>query len=133
MSGAEHASRQTVTGNWQEEAVEKAEVQEKSKPAKSRKAKKKAKAAKKAKVAKKRLDHLQTRTQDPATQPQSKAQVLSCMHQFHWTAIPGRSRCEYHSYTPNAYRNPFRYRCPGCNTVACGLCIKKVRRRDTLS
>ncbi|KAH8725658.1 hypothetical protein GQ44DRAFT_706894 [Phaeosphaeriaceae sp. PMI808] len=120
---AENAGRQTVTEKRQKEAPKKT--------APKKKASKK-KASKKAEVAKEEIDRLQRRTQAPVALGQSYTRVPFCTHQFRWTDVPGRSRCEYHSYSPKAYRNPFRSRCPGCRTIACGLCRKKLKRGDTL-
>ncbi|KAF1938812.1 hypothetical protein EJ02DRAFT_272056 [Clathrospora elynae] len=89
--------------------------------------------SKKAEVAKAETDQLQRRTQASVTHSQSYTQAPLCSHQVFWTKVAGRSRCEYHSYSPRGYRNPFRFRCPGCNTIACGLCMKKLKRGDALS
>ncbi|KAF2438081.1 hypothetical protein P171DRAFT_437161 [Karstenula rhodostoma CBS 690.94] len=94
----EHATTQVVTRKQQKEVP------------------KKAKAAKNTEVAK------------VVTHSRSHEQVPFCTHKVYWTQIPGRSRCEHHSYSPNSYRNPFRFKCPGCNTIACGLCMKKLKR-----
>jgi hypothetical protein len=77
-------------------------------------------------------DWLQKRTQDPEAQSEDFTRVALCTHQFHWTDVAGRSRCEWHLYSPKSYRNPFRSRCPACRTIACGLCRKKLKRGDAL-
>lgn len=98
----EHAARQAITRIQHEEA------------------------AKKAEAAKAETD------QASVTRGRSYTRAPLCNHQVRWISVPGRSRCEYHSYSKNAYRNPFRFRCPECETVACGLCMKKLKRGDTL-
>jgi hypothetical protein len=70
--------------------------------------------------------------QASVTRSRSYAHAPLCSHQVWWISVPGRSRCEHHSYSKNAYRNPFRFRCPECKTIACGLCMKKLKRGDTL-
>lgn len=104
----EHAARQAVTRKQQEEV------------------------AKKAEAAKAETDQLQRCTQASVTQSRSYTQAPLCSHRVFWISVPGRSRCAYHSYSPRSYRNPFRFRCPGCKTIACGLCMKKLKRGDTL-
>lgn len=98
----EHAARQAITRIQHEEA------------------------AKKAEAAKAETD------QASVTRGRSYTRAPLCSHQVRWISVPGRSCCEYHSYSKNAYRNPFRFRCPECKTVACGLCMKKLKRGDTL-
>jgi hypothetical protein len=90
------------------------------------------KVSKKAEVAKAETDRLQMRTRTSTTNSQKYTQVSLCTHRVYWTPVAGRSRCGYHSYSPGGYRNPFRFQCPGCNTVACGHCLKKLRRGDAL-
>lgn len=99
----EHAARQAVTGIQHEEAAGEAEV-------------------------------AATAESDQAsvTRGRSCTRAALCGHQVRWISVPGRSRCEYHLYSKNAYRNPFRFRCPECKTVACGLCMKKLKRGDML-
>ena len=71
--------------------------------------------------------------QTSATQDWSYPEVGPlCNHRVRWIDVPGRSRCEYHLYSKNAYINPFRSRCPACGTIACGLCRKKLKRGDKL-
>jgi len=77
-------------------------------------------------------DHLQWSTQPSMTQREKKIPARFCSHQARWISVPGRSRCEWHVYRENAYRNNSRYRCPGCKTIACGLCMKKLKRGDVL-
>ncbi|OCL05951.1 hypothetical protein AOQ84DRAFT_441163 [Glonium stellatum] len=91
------------------------------------------KVARKAEVAKAETNQLQRRTQASVTQSRSRTRTPLCSHRVFWVSVPGRSRCAHHSYSPDSYRNPFRFRCPGCNTIACGLCMKKLKRGDTLS
>lgn len=98
----EHAARQAITGKQHEEAAKKVE------------------AAKAETI------------QVSVTRGRSYARAPLCSHQIRWISVPGRSSCEYHSYSKNAYRNPFRFRCPECKTVACGLCMKKLKRGNTL-
>lgn len=104
----EHAARQAVTRKQQEEV------------------------AKKAEAAKAETDQLQRCTQASVTQSRNHTRAPLCSHKVFWISVPGRSRCEYHSYSPRSYRNPFRFRCPICRTIACGLCMKKLKRGDAI-
>ncbi|KAF2804524.1 uncharacterized protein BDZ99DRAFT_147094 [Mytilinidion resinicola] len=104
----EHAARQAITRIQHKEAAKKADP------------------AKKVEAAKAETD------QASVTRSRSYARAPLCSHQVRWISVPGRSRCEYHSYSKNAYINPFRFRCPEYKTVACGLCMKKLKRGDTL-
>jgi len=110
----EHVARQAMTRIQHEES------------AKNAKAAKKAEAAKKVEATKAETD------QDSLTQDRSYTRTPLCSHKVRWISVPGRSRCEYHSYSKKAYINPFRFRCPECSTIACGLCMKKIKRGDTL-
>ncbi|KAH8647451.1 hypothetical protein BGZ60DRAFT_423863 [Tricladium varicosporioides] len=111
----EHATRQARI--QPDEAAEKAEAATKAEAAM------KAEAAKKAKT-----------KSDQASVTRGRRYIRDplCSHHVWWISVPGRSRCEYHSYSKNAYRNPFRFKCPECKTIACGLCMKKLKRGDTL-
>jgi len=99
----QHAARQAITRIQHEEIAKKVEAAEKAEL-----------------------------NQASVTQDQSYTQASFCSHQVWWTPVPGRSRCEYHSYVKNAYRNSSRFRCTKCRTIACGLCRKKLKRGDML-
>jgi hypothetical protein len=123
---AQHAGRHTVNRKRQTEAEEKARGAEETKAVEE------AEATEEAEISKEVLLRLRRYVPAPVAQSQSYTRRPICMHKMHWTAIPGRWRCEYHLYSPNRYRNPFRFRCPGCNAVACGHCMKKLKRGDTV-
>ncbi|KAH7354755.1 hypothetical protein BKA65DRAFT_496941 [Rhexocercosporidium sp. MPI-PUGE-AT-0058] len=118
----EHAARQAITRTQHEEPAKKAEAAKKAKAAKKAEAAKKTEAAKKAEAAKAETDRAL------GARGRTYLRATLCSHKVWWIEVPGRSRCEYHSYSKNAYRNPFRFRCPECRSIACGLCLKKLKR-----
>ena len=120
----ELAAKQAISRKQQSEVPKKAVSTKKAKSTK------KAETAKNQEVANAGPSQLQKRTHASAAQGRSCTQAPYCTHRTHWTAVAGRSRCEHHSYSPHGYRNPFRFRCPGCRTIACGLCMKKLKRGD---
>lgn len=115
-----HASERAITGvrtqpeEAVEEVVEEAKAVNKGGPSKKSKAKKK--------------------TKNGQSRGQKYIKVSLCSHEDWWDQVRGRWRCEYHktSTAKRVYRNPFRYKCPGCGTVACGLCLGRIKGRDGL-
>ncbi|KAF2473597.1 uncharacterized protein BDR25DRAFT_124048 [Lindgomyces ingoldianus] len=67
-------------------------------------------------------EHIRPR---PMKKVKSYTGPVLCYHQGHWDQVGGRWRCE-HCPGHRLYRT--RHRCPGCNTVACGNCLKKTMK-----
>jgi hypothetical protein len=116
------AAKQAITRKQQKEAVEKEGVAKTTEVATT------TEVEKKAEVPKTATNQPQRYIQAPAQDRGAHTRKLPCTHQVRWTQVAGRSRCQYHSYIQNGYRNSSRYQCPGCKRIACGLCKKQLKR-----
>jgi hypothetical protein len=124
----ELAAKQAMTRKQQEEALKNAEVAKTTGVTTTTEVPKITEVAKKAEIPKTATNSSQRYIQAPAQDRGAHTRKPPCTHQVRWTPVAGRSRCQYHSYSPKAYRNSSRYQCPGCKKIACGLCKKQLKR-----